>query len=653
MRFLPIFLIVSLSAMTSLAATLPNPFILQRADPWVYRHTDGRYYFTATVPAYDRIELRAAETLSGLPGAEPVTVWRSHESGPMSHHIWAPELHFADGKWYLHFAAGKAEDVWAIRMYVLENEAENPLEGEWIEKGQIETPWDSFSLDATTFEHRGKRYLVWAQHETGFDGNTALWIAEMENPWTLGSPPVKLTEPQFHWENQLYRVNEGAAVLKRHGRVFIAYSASGTDHNYAMGLLWADDDADLLDAEAWKKSPGPVFHSSEQNGIHGPGHNSFTVDAEGNDVLVYHARNYREIAGDPLGDPNRHTRVQRFAWTESGFPDFGPPRPETNGQPADRPLYRDPEQDGAADPVVVWNSGRGRWWMFYTNRRARTVDAPGVAWVHGTRIGIAESADGGASWDSIGTASMHLPDAFGEALTHWAPEIVTGPDGVHHMYLTVVPGIFEDWNHARSIVHLTSDNLREWQYESTLELASDRVIDAAVARLEDGRWRLWYNDERDGKSIHFAESDDLYQWTDGSRAVGDQSGEAPNVFRWRGYYWMLTDVWDGLAVYRSPDAREWNRQPGGNLLQVPGTGPDDGVAGQHPDVLVQGDRAFVFYFTHPGRTSEDLPDNYETRRSTIHVAELKEHEGRLSVERNRPVEIQLDPGLIGRRQNTN
>ena len=37
---------------------------------------------------------------------------------------------------------------------------------------------------------------------------------------------------------------------------------------------------------------------------------------------------------------------------------------------ADKPLFRDPVFDGAADPVVVWNAAVQRWWMFYTNRRA-------------------------------------------------------------------------------------------------------------------------------------------------------------------------------------------------------------------------------------------------------------------------------------------
>jgi hypothetical protein len=109
---------------------------------------------------------------------------------------------------------------------------------------------------------------------------------------------------------------------------------------------------------------------------------------------------------------------------------------------AAKPLFGDPVFDGAADPVVVWNPHRQRWWMFYTRANARGL--PGVAWVHGTRIGIAESADFGATWTYAGTADIELPATIGGAEpTHWAPDVITAPDGTHHMFLPVVPGIFE------------------------------------------------------------------------------------------------------------------------------------------------------------------------------------------------------------------
>ena len=310
-------------------ALYKNPIVMQRADPFIYRHTDGFYYMTASVPEYDRIEVRKAKTIQGLDEATPSVVWTKHESGPMSKHIWAPELHNIDGKWYIYFAAGERDDIWKIRPYVLECQGENPLEDEWTEKGIIQCSVENseaftdFSLDATTFQHNGIRYLVWAQKVTGISN---LYIAKMSNPWTISTKPVLISEPFYGWERIGFWVNEGAAVLKRNSKIFITYSASATDSNYCMGMLTADDNADLLSKESWEKESEPIFKSNEETGQYGPGHNSFTVSEDGKyDVMVYHARNYKEITGDPLYDPNRHMRAQVFKWNSDGTPDFGIP----------------------------------------------------------------------------------------------------------------------------------------------------------------------------------------------------------------------------------------------------------------------------------------------------------------------------------------
>jgi len=305
-----------------------NPLVAQRADPHILLHSDGFYYLTASVPEYDRIELRRASTLDGLSAAEPKTIWRKHEQGPMGAHIWAPELHFIAGKWYLYFAAGDVEDVWHIRPYVLENISADPLEETWTERGRILTDWDSFSLDATTFEHRSKRYMAWAQNIPPEPG-TKLCLAQMDTPWSLTGPQIILSRPEYDWERIGHHVNEGPAVLIRNGRVFMTYSASATDANYCMGLLTADEDADLLDLASWSKSPEPVFSSSTANSQFGPGHNSFTTSPDGaTDILVYHARSYEKIAGEPLYNPDRATRAQVVLWRPDGTPDFASPVPD-------------------------------------------------------------------------------------------------------------------------------------------------------------------------------------------------------------------------------------------------------------------------------------------------------------------------------------
>ncbi|MGW5216040.1 glycoside hydrolase family 43 protein [Streptomyces sp. NPDC004051] len=308
------------------AAPYVNPLVRNRADPHITRHTDGFYYFTATVPEYDRIVLRRSRTLNGLGSAAESVIWRAHPTGDMGAHIWAPELHRIAGKWYVYFAAAPAEDVWAIRIWVLENAHPDPFRGTWTEKGQVKTAWETFSLDATTFTHRGTRYLSWAQHEPGMDNNTALWLSEMADPWTLTGPQVRLSTPEYDWERIGFKVNEGPYVIQRGGRIFMTYSASATDAHYCMGLLTAPGDSDLMDTANWSKSPVPVFASNDTTRQYGPGHSCFTVAEDGRtDVLVYHARQYKEIDGDPLHDPNRHTRIQTFGWKPDGTPDFGVP----------------------------------------------------------------------------------------------------------------------------------------------------------------------------------------------------------------------------------------------------------------------------------------------------------------------------------------
>ena len=92
--------------------------------------------------------------------------------------------------------------------------------------------------------------------------------------------------------------------------------SKSTGINYCMGMLTADEDDDLLDPCSWKKERWPVLKSDWEKGVYGPGHNSFTKDEKGNDILVFHARTEPEIIGNPLYNPNRHAMLQRIRWSD-------------------------------------------------------------------------------------------------------------------------------------------------------------------------------------------------------------------------------------------------------------------------------------------------------------------------------------------------
>ncbi|MCI2957650.1 hypothetical protein MN032_08095 [Agromyces atrinae] len=313
-----------------------------------------------------------------------------------------------------------------------------------------------------------------------------------------------------------------------------------------------------------------------------------------------------------------------------------------------RAVFRDPVHDGATDPVVIADRANGDWVMFYTQRRA-SVDEPGVAWVHGSRIGVARSVDG-VDWAYEGVVDGLDAGADAGPNTHWAPEVIW--DGARYrMYLSFIAGVPDRWEgHARVIREFVSDDLRTWTPAKELRLSSNRVIDACVAPCPDGRWRLWYKDEGRGSTTWVASSADLASWTVEGVVIDGRPHEGVNVFELGGYWWLLVDEWRGMGVYRSPDAVTWTRQGGPDAVILGGVDPeeadrlasDDLTFGRHGDVVVCGDRAVLYYFTHPHWDGSELgsADDAAARLSAVHTAELSVVDGVLVCDREaRPVAL--------------
>jgi beta-xylosidase len=298
---------------------------------------------------------------------------------------------------------------------------------------------------------------------------------------------------------------------------------------------------------------------------------------------------------------------------------------------AAKPLYIDPVFNGSTDPMVCYNRQTQRWYMYYTSRRSNVPGLNGIESIHGSPIGVAASDDGGATWTYIGNCTIdYHPD---KDPTYWAPEVIEY-QGVYHMYLTYVPGIFTDWEHPREIVHLTSKDGMDWKTQSVLPLVTRKVIDACVIQLSGGTWRLWYNNESDNKSIYYAESPDLYHWTDKGKVDISTVGEGPNVIYWHDTYFMIVDEWKGLSVFSSKDALNWKKQEQYLVAGVPAssvtgnetsqTAPSrvrmlDGTRGNHADIEVVNGRAYMFYFS-------GIPSSMQMRGSAVYVQELVYHE---------------------------
>ena len=202
--------------------TYANPFILERADPFMIKADDGWYYFTASYPmkrgddpeGYDRVILRRSKTVDGLREAEEITIWQADEKTHTHRFIWAPELHYIGGTWYIFYAGSSdPENNWAFDCNVLVCDSRDPYTGNWTEKGKFQkTEGDNFSftgfsLDMTYFEAGGKHYVIWAQHNEV--KISCLYMAQINpaEPWKIITKPMLLTTPEYDWEKVRYAVN--------------------------------------------------------------------------------------------------------------------------------------------------------------------------------------------------------------------------------------------------------------------------------------------------------------------------------------------------------------------------------------------------------------------------------------------------------------
>jgi GH43 family beta-xylosidase len=289
--------------------TFVNP-INPSADPWM-EYFEGNYYLTTTQG--DAIRMWKSPTIGGLKAAKAVTVWQD-EDPSRSRGMWAAEFHFISNRWYLYYTATSRDNKDSNhRMHVLESVGTDPL-GPYRYKSRLVNPTnDQYAIDGTVFQKPdGSWYFLWAAQP-----GHVLWIARMANPWTLSGHGVVIKASGFGCEE----VREGPVVLKRNGKLFLIYSACDTGKpDYKLGMLIADEAADVLDVKSWKQHPTPVFERHDAEGVFGPGHNGFFRSPDGADWIVYHAK-----AASNYTYRGRSTRVQKFGWNNDGTPNFGKP----------------------------------------------------------------------------------------------------------------------------------------------------------------------------------------------------------------------------------------------------------------------------------------------------------------------------------------
>ena len=304
---------------SAVSKNIVNPLLPSGPDPWV-EYEDGLYYVMRTTG--DNLTLWKTRSLAELKSAPSKVIWTPPSSGPYAHDIWAPEIHFLRGRWYVYFAADAGTNL-THRIYVLENSNPDPFQGDWQFKGKISDASDKWAIDASVFEDQGVLYMIWSGWEGDENGTQNIYIARLSNPWTVESKRTRISTPEYPWEKvgdlppkmpggnpPHIDVNEGPEILVHGGKLFLTYSASAcwTDY-YALGMLTAVSGSDLLNARSWTKSSNPVFQQSPSANVYAAGSSRRIYDSTSRTLCIVSA------SGVPCG---RITITMKLPWSSSG-----------------------------------------------------------------------------------------------------------------------------------------------------------------------------------------------------------------------------------------------------------------------------------------------------------------------------------------------
>ena len=256
-------------------------------DPFVTKH-NGKYYRCFTLDSAS-VSIACADTLEGLADAEGAVVFQP-ENPAWSKEVWAPELHFLDGKCYIYVACDDGKNS-NHRMYVLENGTDDPTKP-FTMKGKISDSSDKWAIDGTVFNIRGKNYFIWSGWAGEENIAQNLYIAEMKSPWELCSERYLISEPEYDWEKlgatgepESPFINEGAFGFCLDGEYYLTYSGAGSwCKDYCIALLKLVGE-NPLERSSWVKQSTPILSANEL--VQGAGHCSVLCEEDGNRVFFH------------------------------------------------------------------------------------------------------------------------------------------------------------------------------------------------------------------------------------------------------------------------------------------------------------------------------------------------------------------------------
>ncbi len=281
-------------------------------DPYIVKH-DGVYYYCWSG---NGVMVSKISNLNNVTTDNGKNVFNAEKNGFSA--VWAPELHYIDGDWYIYVAMCKgSSDNSKHRMYCLKCTGNEPT-SEFKLVGQVTDKTNRWAIDGTVFKYNGELYTVWSGWEGTVDVCQNLYIAHMSDPWTIDSSRVMISTPST-WDGLTKgpSVNEGPCAVVVDGTLYIIYSGNGSwTDDYCLGYVKLTGD-DPLKAKDWTKSEAAFLRKNKQT--YGPGHCSVVQADDDTYYVVYHAN-----LESGTGWGGRSLRIQPITITSDSIPKITP-----------------------------------------------------------------------------------------------------------------------------------------------------------------------------------------------------------------------------------------------------------------------------------------------------------------------------------------
>ena len=331
------------------------------ADPFVLEH-NGEYYAYGTVPL--------GELAVPVLHSRDLVNWRElgHAltmRGDVFEALWAPEVAYDNGTFYMYFSAGGEEGQGHQLRVALASHPAGPFE----DSGAVLTPDDPFTIDAHPFrDEDGGWYLYYCRDflepDAGGRVGTGIVVDRLVGMTRLAGERRTVVRPHADW--QLYERSrewygrvwdwytvEGAFVRK-HGDLYYCLYSGGAWREPNYGISYVVAEGPMGPFFPGEGAEGPGILRTLPGRVIGPGHASVASAPDNTrEYLVYHA-------WDP-DHTRRQMRIDPLDWHAAKPSSDGPtldPRPAPPLPPF-RDLFDGP--DGAPPDPGSWRLERGDW----------------------------------------------------------------------------------------------------------------------------------------------------------------------------------------------------------------------------------------------------------------------------------------------------